>query len=124
MPALTAFLGGSSGQIYKQFALTIAASVLISAFNALSLSPALSAILLRPKMQSHGLFSGFFRGFARAFDWTRTRSLTGVGGLIRKPVLALLGLFCFWFAAGSLFRHLPAGFLDRKSTRLNSSHLV
>ena len=50
-----AFLGGISGQIYKQFALTIAASVLISAFNALSLSPALSAILLRPKMKSRGL---------------------------------------------------------------------
>src|ERR1039458_4751116 len=109
-----AFLGGISGQIYKQFALTIAASVLISAFNALSLSPALSAILLRPKMQSHGLFSGFFRGFDRAFDWTRNRYLTGVGGLIRKPVLALLGLFCFWFAAGSLFRHLPAGFLPEE----------
>ena len=109
-----AFLGGISGQIYKQFALTIAASVLISAFNALSLSPALSAILLRPKMQSHGLFSGFFRGFDRAFDWTRNRYLTGVGGLIRKPVLALLGLFCFWFAAGALFRHLPAGFLPEE----------
>jgi hydrophobe/amphiphile efflux-1 (HAE1) family protein len=109
-----AFLGGISGQIYKQFALTIAASVLISAFNALSLSPALSAILLRPKMQSHGVFSGFFRGFDRGFDWTRNRYLAGVGGLIRMPLLALLGLFCFWFAAGSLFRHLPAGFLPEE----------
>src|ERR1017187_3106538 len=109
-----AFLGGISGQIYKQFALTIAASVLISAFNALSLSPALSAILLRPKMQHRGVMASFFSGFDRAFDWTRNRYLKGGGGLIRKPVLALLGLFCFWFAAGSLFRHLPAGFLPEE----------
>ena len=106
-----AFLGGISGQIYKQFALTIAASVLISAFNALSLSPALSAILLRPKMQARGPLARFFDGFDRAFDWTRSRYLDGVGALIRKSALALLGLFCFWFAAGALFRHLPNGFL-------------
>jgi multidrug efflux pump len=106
-----AFLGGISGQIYKQFALTIAASVLISAFNALSLSPALSAILLRPKMEAHGPLGRFFAGFDRVFEWTRGRYLEGVGLLIRKSALALLGLFCFWFAAGSLFRHLPTSFL-------------
>ena len=85
-----AFLGGISGQIYKQFALTIAASVLISAFNALSLSPALSAILLRPKTKTRGLAGRFFGGFDRGFDWTRSRYLAGVAGLIRKPALALL----------------------------------
>jgi hydrophobe/amphiphile efflux-1 (HAE1) family protein len=106
-----AFLGGISGQIYKQFALTIAASVLISAFNALSLSPALSAILLRPKMQTQGPLGRFFTGFDRAFEWTRNRYLEGVGALIRKSALAMLGLFCFWFAAGSLFRQLPTSFL-------------
>ena len=106
-----AFLGGISGQIYKQFALTIAVSVLISAFNALSLSPALSAILLRPKMQSRGPLGRFFNGFDRVFEWTRGRYLKGVGLLIRRSALALLGLFCFWFAAGSLFRHLPTSFL-------------
>jgi hydrophobe/amphiphile efflux-1 (HAE1) family protein len=109
-----AFLGGISGQIYKQFALTIAASVLISAFNALSLSPALSAILLRPKMQTRGLLSRFFGGFDRAFEWTRGRYLAGVASLIRKPVLALVGLVCFWAAAGALFRHLPSGFLPEE----------
>ena len=90
-----AFLGGISGQIYKQFALTIAVSVLISAFNALSLSPALSAILLRPKMQTHGPLGRFFGGFDRVFEWTRSRYLEGVGALIRKSALAMLGLFCF-----------------------------
>jgi hydrophobe/amphiphile efflux-1 (HAE1) family protein len=106
-----AFLGGISGQIYKQFALTIAASVLISAFNALSLSPALSAILLRPKMQTRGLLARFFGAFDRGFDRTRNKYLEGVGGLIRKSGFALVALFCFWLAAGALFRHLPAGFL-------------
>jgi len=106
-----AFLGGISGQIYKQFALTIAVSVLISAFNALSLSPALSAILLRPKMRVRGPLGSFFRGFDRVFEWTRGRYLEGVGALIRKSALALLGLFCFWFAAGSLYRELPTSFL-------------
>ncbi len=106
-----AFLGGISGQIYKQFALTIAVSVLISAFNALSLSPALSAILLRPKMRARGPLGRFFDGFDRVFERTRNRYLQGVGALIRKSALAMLGLFCFWFAAGALYRHLPTSFL-------------
>jgi multidrug efflux pump len=106
-----AFLGGISGQIYKQFALTIAASVLISAFSALSLSPALSALLLRPKMQTTGLLQRFFHGFDRVFDWTRSRYLRGVGVLIRKSALAVVALLCFWLATGVLFRNLPTSFL-------------
>src|SRR3954453_6232743 len=61
-----AFLGGISGQIYRQFALTIAASVLISAFSALSLSPALSVLILRPKKESRGPLARFFGVFNRA----------------------------------------------------------
>jgi hydrophobe/amphiphile efflux-1 (HAE1) family protein len=108
------FLGGISGQIYKQFALTIAASVLLSAFNALSLSPALSAILLRPKMRTRGWLARFFGGFDRVFEAARNRYLLGVGALIRKSAFALLGLFCFWLVAGALFRHLPSGFLPEE----------
>ncbi len=106
-----AFLGGISGQIYKQFALTIAASVLLSAFNALSLSPALAAIVLRPAKANHGPLARFFEWFNRGFDWTRNRYLAGVHTLIRRSALALVGLFCFWFAAGAIFRAMPRGFL-------------
>jgi hydrophobe/amphiphile efflux-1 (HAE1) family protein len=106
-----AFLGGISGQIYRQFALTIAVSVLISAFNALSLSPALSALILRPKKESRGLLARFFGGFNRAFDWTTNRYLSGVKGLIRKSGFALVALACFFLAVGGLFKTLPSGFL-------------
>jgi hydrophobe/amphiphile efflux-1 (HAE1) family protein len=106
-----AFLGGISGRIYQQFALTIAISVLISAFNALSLSPALSAMILRPEKSGRGWLGRFFTGFDAGFNWLRGRYLTGVHTLIRKSVLAMIGLFCFWIFAGLLFRHLPAGFL-------------
>ncbi len=75
-----AFLGGISGQIYKQFALTIAASVLISAFNALSLSPALSAILLRPEDEdARPAGAASSAAFDRAFDWARNRYLARRG---------------------------------------------
>jgi hydrophobe/amphiphile efflux-1 (HAE1) family protein len=106
-----AFLGGISGQIYKQFALTIAASVLLSAFSALSLSPALSALLLRPKKESRGPLARAFGGFNRAFTWTTNHYLSAVGLLVRRSVFALAGLAVFWFAAGGIFKRLPAGFL-------------
>jgi HAE1 family hydrophobic/amphiphilic exporter-1 len=63
----TAFIPGITGRLYQQFAVTIAVSVVISAFNALTLSPALSALLLRPKKKSGGLLQKFFNGFNRMF---------------------------------------------------------
>ena len=106
-----AFLGGISGQIYRQFALTIAASVLISAFSALSLSPALSAILLRPRSESRGLLGRAFDGFNTAFDWTKNRYLRGVTVLVRRSLFAIAGLAVFFVLAGVLFKILPGGFL-------------
>ena len=108
-----AFLGGISGQIYRQFALTIAVSVLISAFSALSLSPALSAMLLRPVSTPtrRGLLARFFGQFNRAFDWTTDRYLTGTKVLIRRSALALVGTAVIYVGAGGLFRILPTGFL-------------
>jgi hydrophobe/amphiphile efflux-1 (HAE1) family protein len=113
-----AFLGGISGQIYRQFALTIAASVLLSAFNALSLSPALSALLLKPHSERRSLLARFFGGFNRAFKWTTNRYLSTVGMLIRRSALALLCLGLFWLFAGMLFRKLPAGFLPEEDQGL------
>ncbi len=106
-----AFLGGISGQIYRQFALTIAVSVLLSAFNALSLSPALAALILQPKSEAHGRLARFFGVFNRGFDWTTNRYLSGVRVLIRRSLLALAGLSVFYFATGGLFKILPTGFL-------------
>ncbi|MBV9303690.1 MAG: multidrug efflux RND transporter permease subunit [Acidobacteriaceae bacterium] len=106
-----AFLGGISGQIYRQFALTIAASVLLSAFNALSLSPALSAMILKPKSESKGVLARLFGKFNQGFDWTTNRYLFGVRGLIRKTVFALVGLGVVYVCAGTLFKILPGGFL-------------
>jgi multidrug efflux pump len=109
-----AFMGGITGQIYRQFALTIAASVLLSAFSALSLSPALSALLLRPRRESHGPLAWFFRYFNRAFAWATRRYLGGVTFLMSRAVLAMFILGCFWFGAGWLFKKLPAGFLPEE----------
>jgi multidrug efflux pump len=109
-----AFLGGISGQIYRQFALTIAVSVLLSAFNALSLSPALSALILKPKRSSKGPLARFFGKFNQAFDWTTNHYLAGVRGLIRKAAFALVALAAVYFCAGALFKTLPGGFLPNE----------
>src|SRR4029077_5781607 len=105
-----AFLGGISGQIYRQFALTIAASVLLSAFNALTLSPALSALILKPKLARGGL-ARVFGGFDRAFAWTTHRYLFGVKTLVRRGAFALVALAACYLLAGALFRQVPTGFL-------------
>ncbi|PYN18869.1 MAG: hydrophobe/amphiphile efflux-1 family RND transporter, partial [Candidatus Rokuibacteriota bacterium] len=85
-----AFLGGLTGKMYQQFALTIAISVLLSAFSALSLSPALASMLLRPAKPMRGPLGAFFRGFNRLFE----RATTGYVGiarlLVRKAVLTIL----------------------------------
>ncbi len=64
----TAFIPGITGRLYQQFAVTIAISVILSAFNALTLSPALAALLLRPREESHGLLRRFFDWFNRVFE--------------------------------------------------------
>jgi hydrophobe/amphiphile efflux-1 (HAE1) family protein len=106
-----AFLGGISGQIYRQFALTIAASVLLSAFNALTLSPALSALILKPKQEARGWLARGFGGFNRAFARTTNRYVSGVTMLVRRAAFALVGLAACYLLAGMLFRRAPGGFL-------------
>jgi len=106
-----AFLGGIAGQIYRQFALTIAASVLLSAFNALTLSPALSALILKPQQSARGRIGRGFGGFNRLFSWTTNRYLSGVKLLVRRSAFALVAVAACYLLAGALFRRAPAGFL-------------
>jgi HAE1 family hydrophobic/amphiphilic exporter-1 len=106
-----AFMGGVTGRLYQQFALTIAVSVLISAFNALTLSPALSALLLRPRGAPKGPFGRMGEWFNRGFN-RATSGYVGVSRqLIRKMVIPLVLLA--GIAGLSVFfgRRLPAGFV-------------
>src|SRR5712664_4283272 len=96
----TAFIPGITGRLYQQFAITIAVSVLLSAFNALTLSPALAALLLRPKQESHGLLRRFFDWFNRVFGRVTDGYVHLSGALIRKSALAVVALVVFGVAGG------------------------
>src|SRR5688572_18688649 len=106
-----AFLGGLTGQMYQQFALTIAISVLLSAFSALSLSPALAALLLKPARAPRGPLGVFFRGFNRMFDWTTTGYLGVARLLIRRGIITVLLVGVVVVGVVLLGRTLPAGFI-------------
>src|SRR5213596_3178008 len=110
----TAFIPGITGRMYQQFAVTIAVSVLISAFNALTLSPALSALLLRPKKEMRGPLGLFFRGFNRVFERVMGGYLDGSRYLIRKAAFALLLLLGAAAVSGLLGIRLPGGFVPEE----------
>src|SRR5256885_1509463 len=113
-----AFIGGISGEIYKQFALTIAVSVLLSAFSALSLSPALSALLLKPAKPMRGPLGAFFRGFNRVFDWITGRYVGVARILVRRAVLTIMLVGVVILGAGLIGRQLPAGFIPAEGQGL------
>jgi hydrophobic/amphiphilic exporter-1 (mainly G- bacteria), HAE1 family len=107
----TVFIPGITGRLYQQFAVTIAISVLISAFNALSLSPALSALLLRPRQKTKGPVGRFFDLFNRAYSRT-TDSYVGLcRALIRKSSFSLVFLGLVALLVAVLGKTLPSGFL-------------
>src|SRR5712675_1561947 len=91
----TAFIPGITGRLYQQFAVTIAISVVLSAFNALTLSPALAALLLKPKTESHGLLRKFFDWFNRMFGRATEGYVRISGALIRKSAVAVVMLVAF-----------------------------
>src|SRR5713101_4132477 len=118
----TAFISGITGQFYRQFALTIAVSTLISAFNSLTLSPALCAILLQPHEAradwftrfQNGAFGWFFRGFNHVFGRSTTAYSRMVGRLIRlsaAAVVAYLGLLGLTYLG---FKKVPTGFIPQQ----------
>ncbi len=108
-----AFMGGIQGSLNKQFAITIAISVLISAFNALTLSPALAAMWLRPRKEGR-LMGGFFRAFNRAFGKASRGYVSLSGGLIRKGAVGIAILAGFAVLAGLLGQRLPTSFVPEE----------
>jgi HAE1 family hydrophobic/amphiphilic exporter-1 len=107
----TAFIPGITGRLYQQFAVTIAISVVLSAFNALTLSPALAGLLLRPKGESHGPVRKFFDGFNRMFERGTEIYVQLCGGVLRKGALALVVIAAFGIGAGFFGSRLPSSFL-------------
>ena len=107
----TAFVPGITGRLYQQFAVTIAISVLISAFNALSLSPALAALLLKPRKKVRGPLGAFFRWFNRVFK-KGTNGYVGFSAyLIHKSVFSLLFLAAIAVVAVLIGGKLPSSFI-------------
>jgi len=115
----TAFISGITGQFFRQFALTIAVSTAISAFNSLTMSPALGVLLLRPRGRQTDLLTRFFnaalgwlfRGFNRVFDWTIDRYGRVVGRLVRLVVVCLVVYAGLLALTGYGFRITPTGFV-------------
>ncbi len=110
----TVFIPGITGRLYQQFAVTIAISVLISAFCALSLSPALAGLLLRPRQAVRGPLGAFYRGFTRLLARTTDGYVRVCHGLIRKAALALLVLGGLAAVALLIGARLPGGFLPQE----------
>ena len=110
----TAFVPGITGRLYQQFAVTIAVSVMISAFNALTLSPALSALLLRPKKRGTGLLQKFYDLFNRIFGAATDRYVGACRGLMRKSFIAIILLVGFTVFSGFVGGKLPGGFLPEE----------
>ncbi len=107
----TAFIPGITGRLYQQFAVTIAISVILSAFNALTLSPALAALLLRPKTDRRGPLAKFFDWFNRIFGRATNQYVRWSGTLIRKSAVAFVMLAVFGAAAGFFAGRVPTSFL-------------
>jgi multidrug efflux pump subunit AcrB len=115
----TAFISGITGQFFRQFALTIATSTLISAFNSLTLSPALAAILLKPRHEQRDVLTRFmnltlgwfFRGFNACFGWMTVGYAHTVRVVIRGSIVALLVFGGLLYATYHGLVTVPTGFI-------------
>jgi HAE1 family hydrophobic/amphiphilic exporter-1 len=110
----TVFIPGITGRLYQQFAVTIAISVLISAFCALSLSPALSAMLLRRREEAKGRLGRFYAAFNRLFARATDGYVDVCGRAIRRKALGFGLLGALAVAAGLFGKLVPAGFLPEE----------
>jgi hydrophobe/amphiphile efflux-1 (HAE1) family protein len=120
----TAFVSGITGQFYKQFALTIAVSTVISAFNSLTLSPALAALLLKGHHARKDWFAlgmdkvlgWFFRLFNKAFDRTTSGYTRAVGGVVRRGGIAMAVYAGLLLLTWGGFKTLPTGFIPQQDS--------
>ena len=117
----TAFIEGISGQFYRQFALTIAASTIISAIVSLTLSPALCAILLKKREKEDGftrvwnfVFGWFFRGFNKCFFWVSEKYGAFVSRMLRFSILILFVYVGLLVWTGHQFQVVPKGFIPKQ----------
>src|SRR3954453_12370779 len=106
-----ALLAGLVGSMYKQFALTIAISVLLSAFNALTLTPALCALLLKPPKPTRGPLGYFFRGFNKVFDIVTNGYVAGSRILVRRGIITIVLVVFVVLGAAFFAKRIPAGFI-------------
>ncbi len=106
----TAFLPGISGQLYRQFALTIATATVFSSINALTLSPALCALILKPK-QPGKKQNFFFRAFNRGYEWSEKGYAAIVGGMVRRTAIMGLLYVGLIVVSGWSLMSIPTGFL-------------
>ena len=106
-----AFLGGITGELYKQFAITIALSVAISGFVALTLSPALCALVLKP---GHDSANKFWNIFNRSFDWLQSRYVGTVGMILKRSLIALAIFGTLAIVILGLFKTIPGSFLPEE----------
>jgi HAE1 family hydrophobic/amphiphilic exporter-1 len=108
------FMGGITGRLYQQFAITIALSVLLSVINALTLSPALAALLLKPATGKKSFLTPFYNGFNKVFGRTTDAYVSFAGILVRKMFrsLAFIGVLCYVIVV--LVRHIPGGFVPEE----------
>ncbi len=107
----TALLPGITGTLFQQFAVTIAVSMLISAFNALTLSPALSALMLKPKKEHRSLLTPFYNAFNRAYDAFSDKFAAACGWLCRNLTVSMALLAGITACIIPVSKQVPGGFL-------------
>jgi len=108
------FMGGITGQLYQQFAITIAISVLLSVVNALTLSPALAALLLKPATGKKSLLTPFYNGFNRVFGWTTDRYVSFAAILARKMIRSAAFIGILVYVTIALVQRIPGGFVPEE----------
>ena len=106
-----AFLGGIAGQLYRQFAVTVAIAVVLSGIVALTLTPAMCALLLKPGSHENTWLGRLFHPFNVAFEWITGRFVAAVNWVLRRRIVAMAGFVAIVVGAGFLFTRVPGSFV-------------